>query len=128
MEVTNILEIGKNGKVKGYKKNNPNFIPGTPLVKYSKIYSKCTMKQLKNHYTEARLVQTLEKKVTEQKQESQKISFLKSEIHLISTERDNLQKQLNNHVQMLNLNHLIMMFHQDYYLLLSKFHQRKQLS
>ena len=53
--------------VGGYEKKNILFhqfqkIKKKQVVKYSKIYSKFTMKHLKNHYTEARLVQTLEKK------------------------------------------------------------------
>ena len=52
--------------VGGYEKENPNFnfiktLKDGKILKYSKIYSKSTLKELKTHFTEARLVQKLEK-------------------------------------------------------------------
>ena len=51
--------------VDGYEKENPLYTylqKYTKKVDYSKITSKFTLKELKTHYTEARLVQMLEKK------------------------------------------------------------------
>lgn len=53
--------------VGGYEKKNALFhqceaVKKKKPIEYSKIYSKFVMKQLKKHYTEARLVQMLEKK------------------------------------------------------------------
>ena len=55
--------------VRGYEKENINynlFVSGTikngKKIKYNKIYAKFTLKDLKSHYTEARLVQLLEEK------------------------------------------------------------------
>ena len=52
--------------VKGYEKENPIYnwmlkLEQNKIVKYSKIQSKMTLKDLKTHYTEARLVQQMEK-------------------------------------------------------------------
>ena len=52
--------------VRGYEKENPIYdfmlkLKQNMSVKYSKIQSKMTLKDLKTHYTEARLVQQMEK-------------------------------------------------------------------
>jgi len=52
--------------VKGYDKENPIYndmlkLKQNKIVKYSNIQSKMTLKDLKTHYTEARLVQQMEK-------------------------------------------------------------------
>ena len=52
--------------VRGYEKENEVFVylkklTDNKIVNYSKIYSKLTLKNLKTHFTEARLVQQLEK-------------------------------------------------------------------
>ena len=53
--------------VKGYEKENPEFqflqtIKNKAIVQYNKIISKVSVKDLKSHYTEAKLVQLLEEK------------------------------------------------------------------
>lgn len=53
--------------VRGYEKENPNFIflqtlKNKTIVKYNKIASKVSIKDTKSHYTEAKLVQLLEDK------------------------------------------------------------------
>ena len=53
--------------VKGYSKENPEFqflqaIKNNSIVNYNKIASKVSIKDLKSHYTEAKLVQLLEEK------------------------------------------------------------------
>jgi len=53
--------------VKGYDKENPNFIflqniKNKSTVNYNKITAKVSIKELKTHYTEAKLVQLLEEK------------------------------------------------------------------
>lgn len=53
--------------VSGYEKETPNFsylqkIKQNSIINYKKITSKVSMKELKTHYTEARLVQLLEQK------------------------------------------------------------------
>ena len=53
--------------VKGYDKENPEFqflkgLKGNSIVNYNKIISKVSIKDLKSHYTEAKLVQLLEEK------------------------------------------------------------------
>ena len=53
--------------VKGYSKENPEFqflqaIKNNSIVNYNKIVSKVSIKDLKSHYTEAKLVQLLEEK------------------------------------------------------------------
>ena len=52
--------------VRGYEKENPIYdgilkLEQNKIVEYSKIQSKMTLKDLKTHYTEARLVQQMEK-------------------------------------------------------------------
>lgn len=53
--------------VRGYEKENPEFqflqtIKNKAIVQYNKIMAKVSIKDLKSHYTEARLVQLLEEK------------------------------------------------------------------
>ena len=53
--------------VNGYEKENPIYsyllqLKTNQILSYKKIYSKLTLKDLKTHFTEARLVQQLEKK------------------------------------------------------------------
>jgi DNA topoisomerase-1 len=53
--------------VRGYDKENPEFqflqtIKNKTIVKYNKIVAKVSVKDLKSHYTEAKLVQLLEEK------------------------------------------------------------------
>ena len=53
--------------VRGYEKENPEFqflqtIKNKAIVQYNKITSKVSVKDLKSHYTEAKLVQLLEEK------------------------------------------------------------------